>query len=227
MAHTADMENEADAGPGAQKAGTERLCVVTRTVRPVAELIRFVIGPEGAVVPDLKNKLPGRGVWVSAVRDAVAKAAERGGFARGFKRAVPPAPDLAGRTEALLERAALDALGIANKAGLIAFGFGKTEAALERGVAAGLLQATEAAADGVRKLAAAARRGAKDDGVTLAVTLPVLIFAGEQLDLALGRANVIHAALLAGPATEALLGRYRRLERFRGDEPAKLAEKRE
>jgi predicted RNA-binding protein YlxR (DUF448 family) len=223
MAQTAETENEADAGPGAQKAGVERLCVVTRTVKPVAEMIRFVLGPDGTVVPDLKNKLPGRGVWVSALRDAVAKAAERGGFARGFKRAVQPGADLAQRTEALLERAMLDALGIANKAGLIAFGFGKTEAALEKGAAAALLQAAEAAPDGVRKLAAAARRGAKDEGVTL----PVLIFPGEQLDLALGRANVIHAALLAGPATEALLGRYRRLERFRGDEPAKLAEKRE
>ena len=99
-------------------------------MRPVADLIRFVVGPDGEAVPDLKRKLPGRGVWVTATQDALGEAIKRKVFARGFKRDVRLPADLVGRTEQLLERAALDALAIAGKAGLVAAGFAKVEAAL-------------------------------------------------------------------------------------------------
>lgn len=208
---------ETELDSGARRAGPERTCIVTREVRPIAELIRFVVGPDGTVIPDLKNKLPGRGVWVSLSAARLSEAIVRKAFARAFKRDVKAADGLGAETERLLSQAVLDALGIAHKAGLVATGFTKTEKALESGAAAGLLQAAEAAPDGVRKLAAAGRRTGGDP-------LRLLIFSGTQLDLALGRANVIHAALLAGPASETLLARYVRLERFRGGESAKLAE---
>ena len=103
---------------------------MTRAVRPVADLIRFVVGPDGEAVPDFKNKLPGRGVWVTATQDALDDAIKRKVFARGFKRDVRLPPDLLGRTGQLLERSALDALAIAGKAGSVVAGFAKVETAL-------------------------------------------------------------------------------------------------
>ena len=96
--------------------------MATREVRPVGDLIRFVVGPDGEAVPDVKSKLPGRGVWVTATQEALGDAIKRKAFARGFKRDVRLPADLVGRTEQLLERAALDALAIAGKAGLVATG---------------------------------------------------------------------------------------------------------
>src|SRR5215813_3341001 len=115
-----------DTGPRSSRPGTERFCVVSREVKPVADLIRFVVGPDG-VVPDLKRKLPGRGVWVTAHKAVVADAVARKAFARSFKKDVRVASDLAEQTEQLLVRAVLDALAIAGKAGEVPAGFGKTE----------------------------------------------------------------------------------------------------
>jgi predicted RNA-binding protein YlxR (DUF448 family) len=204
---------ELDNGP--QSRERERMCVLTREVRPVADLIRFVVGPDGAAVPDLKSKLPGRGVWVTATRDALAEAVKRKALVRGFKREVRLNADLVTQTGQLLEQAALDALAMAGKAGLVANGFGKTEAALadEDKRVIGLIHATDAAPDGVRKLGAALRRRDSGDQVAVITSLTT-----AQLDLALGRPNVVHAALLAGPASDTFLARLRRLERFRSGE---------
>jgi uncharacterized protein len=202
-----------DTGPRDRRR--ERLCVATRTVRPVADLIRFVIGPDGEAVPDLKHKLPGRGVWVTATRDVLDEAIRRKVFSRGFKRDVRLPADLLDRTERLMEKAALDALAIAGKAGLAATGFVKVEAALAHSQVVALLHAAEAAADGVKKLDAALRR--RPQGHPVAV-IEFLTLA--QLDLALGRPNVIHAALLAGPPSDTFLARLWRLERFRNGVPA-------
>src|SRR5580700_12326076 len=119
---------ELDNGPRSRER--ERMCVHTREVRPITDLIRFVVGPDGAAVPDLKSKLPGRGVWVTATQDALAEAVKRKALVRGFKREVRLNADLVTQTGQLLEQAVLDALAIAGKAGLVATGFGKTEAAL-------------------------------------------------------------------------------------------------
>src|SRR5687767_6184725 len=100
-------ETALDAGPRSGGAGTERFCAVTRTVKPVDDMIRFVLGPDG-VVPDLKRKLPGRGIWVTATKSAVTDAVARKVFARGFKRDVRVPPELPELTERLLRRAALD-----------------------------------------------------------------------------------------------------------------------
>ena len=212
-----ELDQALDRGP--LDRGLQRLCVATRTVRPVSDLIRFVVGPDGAAIPDLKRKLPGRGVWVTGTRDILADAIKRRAFARGFKRDVRASDDLVGQTERLLERSALDALAMTAKAGLVAVGFAKAETALQEGEAIALLHATEASPEGVRKLDQVLRRRATTPAVEVIGTL-----TSAQLDLALGRPNVVHAALLGGTASETFLTRLRRLERFRsGDRPVELS----
>jgi predicted RNA-binding protein YlxR (DUF448 family) len=202
-----DIDAELDRGPQARDRA--RLCVATRTVLPVADLIRFVVGPDGEAIADVKSKLPGRGVWVTGTRAALEDAIKRKVFGRGFKRDVRLPADLAGRTERLLEQAALDALAIAGKAGLVVAGFSKATAALENDEAVALLHAADASPEGVRKLDAILRRHRGNP-------LPVIEFlTSAQLDLALGRPNVVHAALLAGSASDTFLSRSRRLERYR------------
>jgi predicted RNA-binding protein YlxR (DUF448 family) len=217
LAHALDdaqqVTNELDAGP--RRAGPERFCAATRMVKPISDMIRFVVGPDG-VVPDLKQKLPGRGIWITASRAILADAIGSKAFARGFRRDVKVANDLPELTDRLLTRAALDALSMTAKAGLVAAGFGKTEAALERDEVVGLIRAQDAGSDGVSKLKSALRQ--RPDADQIAV---IAGFSTAQLDLALGRSNVVHAALLAGPASAAFLARYARLERFRtGDTSA-------
>jgi predicted RNA-binding protein YlxR (DUF448 family) len=200
--------NELDTGP--KSAGAERMCAVTRETKPVAEMIRFVLGPDGGPVPDLKRRLPGRGIWVTGTRASVAEAVRRNVFAKSFKREVLATPDLVGQTEALLARAALDALAIAGKAGHIVSGFAKVDAAIASERLMAVLHARNAAPDGVRKLNSALRQ--RDDAKHIAI---VDGFTSDQLDLALGRTNVVHAALLAGPESRGFLARYARWERFR------------
>jgi predicted RNA-binding protein YlxR (DUF448 family) len=184
---------------------------VTRAARPAEELIRFVRAPDGTVVADLKRRLPGRGVWVSARREIVAEAVRRKAFVRGFKEQVTVPGDLPDTVEALLERAVLDMLSLANKAGRAVAGFGKVETALQGGKAAAVLHARDGAEDGKRKLAQAARRSGAE--------VPVIeLFSSGQLGLALGRENVIHAALLADPVSDAFLARAHQLLRYRQSE---------
>jgi uncharacterized protein len=208
----ATQHDELDAGPRSRGAGVERFCIATRTVKPVDELIRFVVGPDG-VVADVKRKLPGRGLWITADRATLKDAIAKNLFARGFKRDVRVAPELVEQTERLLLRSALDALAIAGKSGLVAAGFGKAEAALNRERVIGLIHAAEAKSDGMSKLKSAL--GRREDAETIAV---VTSFTSAQLDLALGRSNVVHAALLSGPASDTFLARFERLERFRTGE---------
>jgi len=208
-------DSTSDSGPRNSPPGTARLCAATRKVQPVDDMIRFVVGPDGDVVADLKRRLPGRGVWVTARRSAVAEAIRRRAFARGFRRDVRVSPDLPERIDALLVRSALDALAIAGKAGQVVTGFRKVEAALASKPVAAVLNAADAAPDGVRKLAAATRaaRGTEADRVAI-----IDVFASTQLDLALGRSNVIHAALLTGRESDSFLTRCATLERFRIDD---------
>jgi len=209
IADTTDL----DRGPRA-KPGTERMCVVTRQVKSVDQLIRFVLAPTGEVTPDIRRRLPGRGLWVSLSRNAVNEAARRSLFAKGFRQAVKLPPDLADFTETLLLRSALEALGIAAKAGAVVAGFGKVEDAITSGRAAALIHAADGAADGIRKLnAKLPATGGQNP------PLPVInALTSDELDLALGRSNVIHAALLSGPATRTFLTRWRTLDHFRNPE---------
>jgi uncharacterized protein len=209
-------DSELDNGP--RSKGTERFCVVTRCARPVDDLIRFVVAPDGTVIPDLKQNLPGRGVWVTATRAAVSEAVRKKAFARGFKTEIRTPADLVELTEKLLVKSALDALAMAGKAGCIVAGFSKVEAALAKGDVAALLHGRDGSADGRRKMEAALRQG----NVVNADEIVVIDeFTTDELDLALGRSNVVHAALLAGPAGRPFLTRLQRLRRFRAGDTGK------
>jgi uncharacterized protein len=228
LADTADTgaDPELDEGPRTGKSATVRMCAVSREVRPIDELIRFVVSPAGEVVPDLKRRLPGRGLWVSASRRAVAEAVKRHQFSKGFKRAVRAEPALVVETEVLLVRGATDVLAMAAKAGQVISGFAKVEAALQSrhggtGVQA-LIHASDGADDGIRKLNALARQKAGNNGESSVFPI-ITALTSTELDLALGRSNVIHAALLAGPASKTFLSRCQTLVRYRMADADKAA----
>lgn len=191
---------------------SERRCVATRRALPVDELLRFAVAPDGVLTPDIRGKLPGRGVWTALSRAAVEEAVRLRAFARSLKGPVTVPDDLAASIETLLARDALQALAIANKAGLVVAGFGKVVSLIASGQARALVEASDGQPDGRRKLtqALARRHGAR------AAEVPVVdCFASHDLTLALGRELVIHAAVKTGAATEAFLGRWRRLVHFR------------
>lgn len=216
--------HDLDDGPRTSRSGTERMCAVTRQVRPTEELIRFVLDGDGHVVADLKRKLPGRGLWVSASRKVLATAVKRSLFAKGFRKPVKQRETLVEETEGLLVRSAIEALAIAAKAGQVVAGYAKVEAALKAGEARALIHAQDGAADGIRKLDNLAGTTSAHGDAGIALKMPILnALNSTELDLALGRSNVIHAALLAGPAGKSFLSRIERLVRFRtsdGDETA-------
>jgi uncharacterized protein len=214
LAHLDD--NAQDHGPRSAAAASPRLCIATREVKPSDQMIRFVVGPDRVVVPDLKRKLPGRGVWVTARRDVVVTAVNYRAFQRGFKGDVEVSKNLPEHVEQLLERAVLDALAIAHKAGAVVTGFAKVETAIETAEIVALLHAADASTEGRRKLTAAVKRRFADN-VEAIVTMTR--FASTQLDLALGRPNVVHAALLAERASDTVLARWRLLEYFRIGDP--------
>ena len=203
-----------DHGPRA-KAGTERMCVLTRHVAPIDDLIRFVASPTGEVVADLKRKLPGRGLWLSLSRACVAEAAKRNVFAKSFKRELRVSPSLADDVDALMVKGLIEALAMAGKAGQVVAGFGKVEDALGRSEAAALIHASGAAEDGIRKLNAKAGAASRTNPSESGVFPVVSLLTTDELDLALGRSNVVHAALLAGPASKTFLTRCQTLIRYR------------
>jgi hypothetical protein len=160
-----------------------------------ARLVRFVAGPGGVVAPDLARKLPGRGLWVAADRVSVETAARKGLFARAAKAKLVAPPDLADQVESLLKRRLLSGLGLARRAGELTSGFEKVSAAIDAGRAAWLIEASDGAADGRRKLWGKTRKQAPPT--------PVFgLFSAEELGLALGAENVIHTAFLAGRAAD-------------------------
>jgi predicted RNA-binding protein YlxR (DUF448 family) len=188
--------------------GSERSCVVTGETGAPEAMLRFALSPEGVVTPDIRRKLPGRGVWTRLDAATVARAAAKGGFARGFRRPVAVSGDLAREVDELLAADALQFLALVNKAGLAVAGAAKVEAALRSGRVVALIHAREGAPDGVDKLDRLARG--------LGLNAPSInLFESARLDLALGRTNVIHAALEAGPASAAFLARIARLIAYR------------
>jgi predicted RNA-binding protein YlxR (DUF448 family) len=190
------------------------MCAVSREQRPIDELIRFVVSPQGEVVPDVKHKLPGRGLWISASRQTIAEAVRRHQFKRGFKRDVRVAATLPADTENLLARSAVEALAIAAKAGQVISGFAKVEAALGGSGVQALIHASDGGEDGIRKLNALARQNAGNRSEIPGFQV-ITALTSSELDLALGRSNVVHAALLAGPAGKTFLSRSQILVRYR------------
>ncbi|MEW9835507.1 RNA-binding protein [Mesorhizobium marinum] len=198
----------------------DRTCIVTRRPAEPDELIRFVVGPDRAVVPDLKRNLPGRGCWVTGDREHVDKAVKKGLFARSLKTEVSVPADLGDMVDRLLARSALGALGLARKAGVVALGATKVEASVRNGTALLVLHAAEASKDGQRKIAQARRATVHAGGPEI---MAYKLFSEQELGLALGGTNVIHAAVLAGDAGRAAEKRTVALDRYRGGSPDELA----
>jgi predicted RNA-binding protein YlxR (DUF448 family) len=193
----------------------ERTCIVTRAALPTAGLIRFVVGPDSTVFADLKHKLPGRGVWVTARRDLVQEAVKRRLFARAFKAEVKVRDTLADDIAVALREDLRQGLSLANKAGVVITGFAKLDSAIAEKPVIALIHATEAAEDGRRKLANQLR---KRLGGAISAFPVIQDLSNDELGLALGRANVIHAALVAGAGSSGFLNRWHRYRTYCGIE---------
>ena len=182
----------------------DRMCIVTRVVKPEDELIRFALSPDGVVVPDLKRKLPGRGVWVSLDRKMLGDAIKRHLFSKGFGAEAKAGPELADLVGLQLRKDVLSALSLARKAGLALSGYMKVEEALTRGNVRMIFHASDGSVDGRQKL----------DRKCAANVVIFDLFASGDLDLAFGKSNVIHAAVANGGMAEKLLDYARKLAQY-------------
>lgn len=187
-----------------------RRCIATSALKSKAELVRFVVSPEGVIVPDISERLPGRGLWLTARRDIVAFAAAKGLLAKAARAAVTAPADLADQVESLLARRCCELLGVARRAGQATTGFEKVRAWLAAGRAGLLLEATEGSEDGRRKLRA------------LAGDVPVVdVLRGDELGPALGRDGAVHVAVKGGKLAQMLMREAARLSGFRRAAPSK------
>lgn len=196
---------------GGAEAGREpvRRCLASGERLPTERLIRFVVGPDGIVVPDLAAKLPGRGMWLSADARSIMTALDRKLFARAARAAVQAPTDLADRVTMLLVRRCIETVSLARRAGEAVCGFEKTRAELTAGRAAVLIQARDGAADGRGKLAAAARAGT-GPGVPI-----VSLLEAAEIGEAFGRETAVHAALAPGGLSRRFQAEAQRLAGFR------------
>jgi predicted RNA-binding protein YlxR (DUF448 family) len=193
----AGQSEESDVEP----TGPLRRCLVSRQVRPKAELLRFVVGPDDRLIVDPAERLPGRGLWLTPRRDIVENAVAKGLFAKAAGQRVVVPADLAAEVERLLRQRALALLGLARRAGQLRTGFEKVREDLRAGRVALLLAAADGAVDGRGKLAA------------LAGELPVIaLFDSAELSAALGVDGVVHAGVAAGGMAERLLREFERLQ---------------
>lgn len=192
-----------------RKSEPERRCIASGDLFPQSALLKFVIGPDGNVVPDLFGKLPGRGIWLSPSRDMVEKACHKQLFARSAKAKVKVPDDLIEQLDAQLTKRCLDALGLAKRAGHLVAGFEKTKAWLSSGNVKILVQAADAAEDGRGKIRALARAIDPD--------LPINeIFTGHELGQALGRDTWVHVALRPSGIADRFAADVARLLAVRG-----------
>lgn len=202
-----------------RSAKNPRTCIVTRTPDPPEGLVRFVVGPDDRVVPDVALKLPGRGAWVTARADLVERAARRQMFSRAFRRQVMAPDDLAAQVASLMRERLVRQLPMLRKAGDLVVGAGKVDALVRDGGALLVLSAREAAADGVRKIDAARRFASAVIGVD---TPRDPMFTSDELGVAFGDSNVIHAAIRDTPGGDAFRDRLAFLHAYLGH-PAREA----
>jgi len=183
-------------------------CIATGELLPESELVRFVLAPDGTVVPDVAATLPGRGIWVRASRAAIETSEKRNLFAKAAGRAAT-CEGLALRTEQLLVKRILADLGLARRAGVAVLGFDNIVRALRSpSPPAAIFEARDGSPDGRRKLASAAR------AANIAIEI-VACLDNEEMSLALGRENVVHAALKSGRLAERLVTDASRLKGLR------------
>lgn len=205
--------------PSEEAHVAERTCILTRRTAPREALVRLALGPDGTVAPDVRARAPGRGAWIGVTRteldQAQAKGKLRGALARAFKTNDLNVPDdLGERTEAALRQAALDRLGLEARAGNLVTGSEKIEVAARRGEVALLLHAADAGEDGSRKLAQAWRVGSDAEGSgRQGLVLPA---SRTILSLALGRENVVHAAIVDRAAATRVMHAIERWRAFIG-----------
>lgn len=189
--------------------GPLRRCIATGEVQPPERMVRFVVGPDETIVPDIAQKLPGRGFWVTATREAIARACERGAFAKAARAAVKLPPDLVGQVEQLLVKRCVEHLGLARRAGLAVIGFAQVEEALRArdGRIAALVEARDSGPADRNKL------------VTYALRIGGIAVIGcldqTEIGLAFGRENVVHAALTTGALAARFVAEAERLGGFR------------
>lgn len=191
-------------GAAKERTAPERRCIATGESGATDRLIRFALDPEGRLTPDLAERLPGRGVWLTADRALAAEAVKKRQFSRAFRQPVEAPADLPDLLERLLAARLIEAVSLARKAGLAANGFEKVRARLRAGPAGALLAASDGADDGRAKLASLAGEAPVVDSLT-----------AEELGRAFGRDAVVHAVLDAGGATERVIRESRRLDGFR------------
>lgn len=212
MVALARKERWRNAGHPAGRAGVGpcRRCIVSGEVVPRERLVRFVVGPDGRLVPDVEGTLPGRGLWLSARRDVLNTAGARNLFAKAARTKVVFGADLADQVERLLARRCLDLLGLARRAGLAVAGFEKVRGMLRAGKAAVVIAASDGAAGGRAKLRA------------LAPHLPLIeILSAEELGAAVGSGPLVHAAVAQGRLARRLVAEARRLAGFRAQAGAR------
>nr|WP_281262251.1 RNA-binding protein [Acuticoccus kandeliae] len=176
----------------------ERTCALTRRTGAPESMIRFVLGPDGDVVPDVKRRLPGRGVWIDATRECVAAAVKKRAFSRGFKTQVEVSEDLPDIVERLLRRCALERLSFVQKSGALIAGFEKVRSALQSDGPAGLVFASDAATDGRQKLESLAKKACDLHNKGNVIDL----FSSAELESTLGRERVVHVALMPCRSSE-------------------------
>ncbi|MGV2127031.1 RNA-binding protein [Agrobacterium vitis] len=220
MASDPSLEDGRPAKPvKAVKDGqNDRTCIVTRQPGTPDTLIRFVAGPDGTLVPDLKRELPGRGCWVSVSREAVDKAVAKKLFARALKVDVTVDPEMGSRVDRLLVQQLAGMMNLARKAGQFVTGSAKVDLAIRSGAALGVFHATDAAADGVRKLDQA--RKAWHLGMETDEEIPSYrLFSEAEMQELMGQNAFIHACALAGQAGEGVVKRATLLETYRGLSP--------
>jgi len=188
-----------------EERGPLRRCIVTRESQPKERMIRFVVGPGGAVVPDLSGRLPGRGMWLSARADVVERAAARGAFARAARAAVTVPADLGAQLRAGLERRIADRIGLARRAGQAVCGFQQVREWLQQGKAGCLVEASDGSPAERERL-----RGGRPVPVAAPLT-------SAQLGAVFGRDAAVHVALSPGRLAEGVLSDTARLGGLRGE----------
>ncbi|MCB2094313.1 MAG: RNA-binding protein [Rhodobacteraceae bacterium] len=201
------------AGQHKDRDEPERRCIVTGDVQPKAGLIRFVVSPDGQVFPDLAGKLPGRGIWVTADRDTIGKAAAKGLFSRAARTPVTVPDDLPGLVETALARRVVDLVSLARKSGHAVAGFEKVKGWLAEGKAKVLLQASDGSQRGKGKLWTP--EGGRWFGCLTA----------SELGMAFGRDSVVHGALAAGGLTKRVVEEAAKLTGLRKMNGGNSAEK--
>lgn len=198
------------------KKENKRTCIVTRQNTYKDELIRFVLGPGDCVVPDLKEKLPGRGVWVTNDKQIVQKAMDKNLFAAGFKKKVSVNEQMVFDIEEFLLAGIVNGLSIAKKSGLVITGFSKVEALARRGDAKLVFHASDGREDGLGKIKSALLAGQLAGGNKKKTGEPFVRLKSELLDKALGSSNAVHVALTTGGATASLKAQIARVEKYCG-----------